>query len=194
MLNRSAGLSALVWNWDEEEERPSPGLPNYHIAVLVCPLQPVHAVACQHLHALMKAVSPSAEVMWMQTSMFEGEALRRFWSKESDLCPFLDGDTLQRGTDCEGCYFFIHLSSWQFPVIVSNILESEEEEDRGRLRKDTEDVQKLLFKEKRLKNSRLTQAAYLFSLSNQNRARRPETIFDCQVSLGGQMGLTEIKA
>ena len=130
----------------------------------------------------------------MQTSMFEGEALRRFWSKESDLCPFLDGDTLQRGTDCEGCYFFIHLSSWQFPVIVSNILESEEEEDRGRLRKDTEDVQKLLFKEKRLKNSRLTQAAYLFSLSNQNRARRPETIFDCQVSLGGQMGLTEIKA
>lgn len=108
--------------------------------------------------------------MWMQTSMFKGEALRRFWSKESDLCPFLDGDTLQRSTDCEGCYFFIHLSSWQFPVIVSNILKSEEEEDRGRLRKDTEDVQKLLFKEKRLKNSRLTQAAYLFSLSNQNRA------------------------
>ena len=47
MLNRSAGLSALVWNWDEEEERASPGLPNYHIAVLVFYSQPVHAGAWQ---------------------------------------------------------------------------------------------------------------------------------------------------
>ena len=70
----------------------------------------------------------------MQTSMFEGEALRMFWSEESDLCPVLDGDTLQRGTDCEGCSFFIQLSSWQFLVIISNILESEKEEDRDRLR------------------------------------------------------------
>ena len=79
------------------------------------------------------SVSPSAEVMWMHTSVFAGEALRRSWSKESDLCPFLEGDTLQRGTDCEGCYFVIHLSSWQFLVIISNILESEKEEDRDRL-------------------------------------------------------------
>lgn len=70
----------------------------------------------------------------MHTSVFAGEALMRSWSDDSDLCPFLDGDTLQWGTDCEGYYFVIHLSSWQFLVIISNVLESEKEEDRDRLK------------------------------------------------------------
>lgn len=93
----------------------------------------------------------AAEGITTQISVFDGEDLRRLGSKESDLPPFLDKNILQNGKNCEGCYFFIHLRVQHFLVIMFSVLETEEQKNRGSLRWDIGDVQKLLSKEERQK-------------------------------------------
>ncbi|XP_057568255.1 NACHT, LRR and PYD domains-containing protein 7 [Hippopotamus amphibius kiboko] len=129
----------------------------------------------------------AAEGIWTQTSVFDGEDLERLGVKESALCPFLDKNILQKSTDCEGCYSFIHLSVQQFLAAMFYVLETkeeEEEEDVGGHRWHIGDVQKLLSKEERLKNPNLTQVGYfLFGLSKEERALELETTFGCLVSM-----------
>ncbi|KAM9226219.1 NACHT, LRR and PYD domains-containing protein 7-like [Dugong dugon] len=136
------------------------------------------------LQAPVKALCLLAtEGVWTQTSVFDGEDLKRLGVKESELGPFLDKNILQKGKDCEGCYSFIHLSVQQFFAAMFYVLESEEEEDREIHKGNIGDVQKLLSKEERLKNPILTQVGYfLFGLSNEKRARELETTFGCRVS------------
>ncbi|XP_023592135.1 NACHT, LRR and PYD domains-containing protein 7 [Trichechus manatus latirostris] len=136
------------------------------------------------LQAPVKAVCLLAtEGVWTQTSVFDGEDLKRLGVKESELGPFLDKNILQKSKDCEGCYSFIHLSVQQFFAAMFYVLGSEEEEDREIHKGNIGDVQKLLSKEERLKNPILTQVGYfLFGLSNEKRARELETTFGCRVS------------
>ncbi|MBV98396.1 NACHT, LRR and PYD domains-containing protein 7, partial [Eschrichtius robustus] len=138
------------------------------------------------LQAPLKSVCLlAAEGIWTQTSVFDGEDLRRLGVKESALCPFLDKNILQKSKDCEGCYSFIHLSVQQFLAAVFYVLETEEEEeDVGGHRCHIGDLQKLLSKEGRLKNPSLTQVGYfIFGLSNEERAMELETTFGCLVSM-----------
>lgn len=135
------------------------------------------------LQAPLKSVCLlAAEGIWTQTSVFDGEDLRRLGVKESALCPFLDKNILRKSKDCEGCYSFIHLSVQQFLAAMFYVLETEKE-DVGGHRCHIGDVQKLLSKEGRLKNPNLTQVGYfVFGLSNKERAMELETTFGCLVS------------
>lgn len=127
--------------------------------------------------------------------MFDGEDLGRLGVEESDLRPFLDKNIIQKDTDCEGCYSFIHLSVQQLLAAMFYVLESEGEEDRESHRLDAGDLQKLLSKEERLKNPNLTHAVYfLFGLLNEKRARELETTFSCRVSKGIKQALLKSKS
>ncbi|XP_005906315.2 NACHT, LRR and PYD domains-containing protein 2 [Bos mutus] len=131
----------------------------------------------------------AAEGVWTQSSVFDGEDLRRLGVDPSALCPFLDGNILQKSEDGEACYSFIHLSVQQFLAAMFYVLEPEEQEEEGLggRRWHTGDVGKLLSKEERLKNPSLTHVGYfLFGLCNERRAMELETTFGCLVS-------TEIK-
>ncbi|TKC36475.1 hypothetical protein EI555_020504, partial [Monodon monoceros] len=135
------------------------------------------------LQASLKSVCLlAAEGIWTQTSVFDGEDLRRLGVKESALCPFLDKNILRKSKDCGACYSFIHLSVQQFLAAMFYVLETEKE-DVGGHRCHIGDVQKLLSKEGRLKNPNLTQVGYfVFGLSNKERAMELETTFGCLVS------------
>uniref|UniRef100_A0A4W2CLP0 NACHT domain-containing protein n=1 Tax=Bos indicus x Bos taurus TaxID=30522 RepID=A0A4W2CLP0_BOBOX len=131
----------------------------------------------------------AAEGVWTQSSVFDGEDLRRLGVDPSALCPFLDGNILQKSEDGEACYSFIHLSVQQFLAAMFYVLEPEEQEEEGLggRRWHIGDVGKLLSKEERLKNPNLTHVGYfLFGLCNERRAMELETTFGCLVS-------TEIK-
>ncbi|XP_019483406.1 PREDICTED: LOW QUALITY PROTEIN: NACHT, LRR and PYD domains-containing protein 2 [Hipposideros armiger] len=140
----------------------------------------------QCLAAPVKALCVlAAEGLWTQASVFDGEDLGRLGVAESDLCPFLDKNIIQKDRDCDGCYSFIHLSVQQLLAAMFYVLESEGEEDGESHRRDVGDLQKLLSKEERLKNPTLTHVVYfLFGLLNEKRARELETTFSCQVSMG----------
>ncbi|XP_066874900.1 NACHT, LRR and PYD domains-containing protein 7 isoform X1 [Kogia breviceps] len=126
----------------------------------------------------------AAEGIWTQTSVFDGEDLRRLGVKESALCPFLDKNILQKSQDCEGCYSFLHLSVQQFLAAMFYVLETEEEEeDVGGHRCHIGDMKKLLSKEGRLENPNLTQVGYfLFGLCSEERAMELASTFGCLVS------------
>ena len=131
----------------------------------------------------------AAEGVWTRSSVFDGEDLRRLGVDPSALCPFLDGNILQKSEDGEACYSFIHLSVQQFLAAMFYVLEPEEQEEEGLggRRWHVGDVGKLLSKEERLKNPSLTHVGYfLFGLCNERRAMELETTFGCLVS-------TEIK-
>uniref|UniRef100_A0A4W2I6F7 NACHT, LRR and PYD domains-containing protein 2-like n=1 Tax=Bos indicus x Bos taurus TaxID=30522 RepID=A0A4W2I6F7_BOBOX len=131
----------------------------------------------------------AAEGVWTQSSVFDGEDLRRLGVDPSALCPFLDGNILQKSEDGEACYSFIHLSVQQLLAAMFYVLEPEEQEEEGLggRRWHIGDVGKLLSKEERLKNPSLTHVGYfLFGLCNERRAMELETTFGCLVS-------TEIK-
>ncbi|TEA35503.1 hypothetical protein DBR06_SOUSAS20510088, partial [Sousa chinensis] len=136
------------------------------------------------LQAPLKSVCLlAAEGIWTQTSVFDGEDLRRLGVQESALRPFLDKNILRKSKDCEACYSFIHLSVQQFLAAMFYVLETEKE-DVGGHRCHIGDVQKLLSKEGRLKNPSLTQVGYfVFGLSNKERATELETTFGCLVSM-----------
>ncbi|XP_049559342.1 NACHT, LRR and PYD domains-containing protein 2 isoform X4 [Orcinus orca] len=136
------------------------------------------------LQAPLKSVCLlAAEGVWTQTSVFDGEDLRRLGVQESALRPFLDKNILRKSKDCEACYSFIHLSVQQFLAAMFYVLETEKE-DVGGHRCHIGDVQKLLSKEGRLKNPSLTQVGYfVFGLSNKERAMELETTFGCLVSM-----------
>ncbi|MXQ98442.1 hypothetical protein E5288_WYG015392 [Bos mutus] len=131
----------------------------------------------------------AAEGVWMRSSVFDGEDLRRLGVDPSALCPFLDGNILQKSEDGEACYSFIHLSVQQFLAAMFYVLELEEQEEEGlgRHQWHVGNVGKVLSKEERLKNPSLTHVGYfLFGLCNERRAMELETTFGCLVS-------TEIK-
>lgn len=131
----------------------------------------------------------AAEGVWMRSSVFDGEDLRRLGVDPSALCPFLDGNILQKSEDGEACYSFIHLSVQQLLAAMFYVLELEEQEEEGLGRRQWHvgNVGKLLSKEERLKNPSLTHVGYfLFGLCNERRAMELETTFGCLVS-------TEIK-
>uniref|UniRef100_A0A3Q1MRD1 NACHT domain-containing protein n=1 Tax=Bos taurus TaxID=9913 RepID=A0A3Q1MRD1_BOVIN len=131
----------------------------------------------------------AAEGVWMRSSVFDGEDLRRLGVDPSALCPFLDGNILQKSEDGEACYSFIHLSVQQLLAAMFYVLELEEQEEEGLGGRQWHvgNVGKLLSKEERLKNPSLTHVGYfLFGLCNERRAMELETTFGCLVS-------TEIK-
>ncbi|XP_062945986.1 NACHT, LRR and PYD domains-containing protein 2 [Cynocephalus volans] len=149
----------------------------------------------QSLRGPLKALCLlAAEGTWTQTSVFDREDLERLGVKESDLCPFLDKNVLQKDRDCEGCYSFLHLSVQQFFAAMFYVLENEEEDGDSR-RWDIGDVQKLFSKEERLSNPNLTQVGYFFfGLLNEKRAKELETTFGCRISVEIKQELLKCKA
>ena len=128
----------------------------------------------------------AAEGVWTRSSVFDGEDLRRLGVDPSALCPFLDGNILQKSEDGEACYSFIHLSVQQFLAAMFYVLEPEEQEEEGLggHRWHVGDVGKLLSKEERLKTKRKmlgrgTGNPASSSLHNDN-GQEPHTIFPPQ--------------
>ncbi|XP_036894032.1 NACHT, LRR and PYD domains-containing protein 7-like, partial [Sturnira hondurensis] len=138
------------------------------------------------LQAALRAVCLlAAEGLWEQTSVLNGEDIRRLGLKESDLRPFLDKDIIHEDLDCEGYYAFIHVSVQQLLTAVFYILDSEKQKDGGSHKPNIGNLQTLLSKEERLKNPNLTHVGYfLFGLFNEQRARELERTFGYPVSSG----------
>ncbi|XP_036894031.1 NACHT, LRR and PYD domains-containing protein 7-like [Sturnira hondurensis] len=136
------------------------------------------------LQASLRAVCfLAAETLLEQLFVLDGEDLRSLGFKESDLQFFLEKNIIQEDLECKGYYAFIHLSVQQLLAAMFYILDSEEQEDGDSHMTHIEDLQRLLSKEERLKNSNLTHVIYfLFGLSNKQRARELERTFSCSVS------------
>ncbi|KAG8522893.1 NACHT, LRR and PYD domains-containing protein 14, partial [Galemys pyrenaicus] len=124
----------------------------------------------------------AAKGVWTMTYVFYRENLRKHGLNKSDVSIFLEMNILQKDTENENCYVFIHLHVQEFFAAVFYVLKG----SLGTVDHSFQSFEhlKLLLDSKTYKDPHLTQIkCFLFGLLNEDRVKQLEKTFNCKMSL-----------
>ncbi|XP_047373890.1 NACHT, LRR and PYD domains-containing protein 14 [Sciurus carolinensis] len=124
----------------------------------------------------------AAKGIWTMTHVLYKDNLRKHGLTRSDLSIFLDLNILQKGTEYDNCYVFTNLQIQEFFAAMFYMLKGDWD-SRDHSIQSFEDL-KLLLESRSCQDPHLMQMkCFLFGLLNEDRVKKLEETFNCNISL-----------